>query len=739
MNQNSKLVQFVLFCLFQTFYLNNASAQNAPALSPLAEGLEFANNIKPTVPTQLVNPKAVNFSTWSSVNSSVTLPSKMGEFSTPSLSSSIANKSSQGALLAFGLNAQLECANYRPTGNTNADQYCAAVNFMSGSCIQPSAQQFEIIGSSNSFIKSNPKQNCIGTFGSGENSFDFSQAFSPLLGNSIMNNPTQNAPDATNNPYTSVCPEIVGDSSKVIQAIKPIPKYTTNTCWVSSKTDLQNCSQTLNVTVVQNWTSPLESSVCASGDLVGTNCVVEVKNTPSQALACPTGFTLSQDQCLQTIVIPANDSITCPQGGQWSSSEHQCIQIVATIIPATQAMNDCPVGTLFVSNNCVQTLSSSAIGGALSCPSTQSLIGSVCTTTNTVTSVAIKQLNCPANSLLNGTQCTQTVTNPATPTYYCPSGGVLNLQICSTQNMTPKIQQLSCNGLGTLTSYQPPGMPYQCYKVQSDLSCGFIAFIYGLTNVNTETSTGKSVCVVGPIWILGCPTNSVVTAGVCLQTVQSVASIGSYTCSAGTLSNANCLLTTTSSPQITYSCPSLNPLDIASGSTSSLIAQSGQFNCISTITTTVAATPSYTCAIGYTLNVDVCQIVVSKPASVTYSCASSGTLQGQSCVGQTNTITQALTTYQCSDSQVLVGTSCSTTSSIPANIKLSCPSGSSLSESNGLASSCVSLLQVPVQIFQYCTDASIPQSKGCVQYSVNSVWNDACLPLEKNSGVTLLL
>jgi len=753
-----KTKSLLLFAMavIQLFCLKNVIAQNTTNSSALAQGLEFAGNMMPTTPIQLVNPRGVNESTWSGVNSSIELPSKMGDFSNPKLSSSIANKFSQGSLLALGRDAQVECANYKPSGSANADQYCAAVNFMSGSCIQTNTLQTSVLTASGSSyssgflnpsnatpasLKSNMKSNCYGTFGLGANAYDFSSVQSPsiIISPQNTNSPSQLLPDLTGSSYSSSCQDLQGYSGAYLEPI-PTPKYTTNTCWVSVNTTLQNCAQTLEVVVVQNWSLPLEQRSCDTGDVVGSHCEIQLKEMPSEARVCPTGFDLSNDQCLQSTLIPASRENSCPQGGEWNIAEQQCILQVSSSIPATSSLIDCPVGTFFASGHCVQTVVAPASIGALTCPSNQTLMGSVCTSVTTSTDVASKQITCSDNSTLIGTQCVQTVTKPATPNYYCPSGGILNLQTCTLQNTTPKSQQLSCNGLGTLASYQPPNMPYQCYKVRSDLSCSMIAFIYGLTNVNTEISSGKAVCVVGPIWILGCPANSIVIASGCIQTVQSVATVGGYSCTSGILSNALCLLTASSDAQITYSCPSLNASEIANGSAVGLTNQSGQYSCVTSIKSSVPATITYNCPIGYTLNSAVCELLISTPALVTYSCKSPGILQGQNCVSQFNVITKALIVYRCVSGQVLMGQNCQITNSTPALLQSSCPIGSSMSYGSGTDGvKCTSILEAPVQIVQYCADSSTPQLKGCLQYSVNSIWNNACSTLEKISGTKFIL
>lgn len=148
-----------------------ASTNLAFAQSPqsIADGTAFANSLKPVSPGQIVNPAAVDPKAWTgNVVPAKANTSNMGTWSTPNTSNStyIANQK-QGAVGALGIQTQVDCKNYVPTGNAEQDQRCAAINFMANNCIQPTSAQSQVIGSAAGSSLAGTSANCQGTFGNG--------------------------------------------------------------------------------------------------------------------------------------------------------------------------------------------------------------------------------------------------------------------------------------------------------------------------------------------------------------------------------------------------------------------------------------------------------------------------------------------------------------------------------------------------------------------------------------------
>ena len=135
----------------------------------------------------------------------------------------------------------------------------------------------------------------------------------------------------------------------------------------------------------------------------------------------------------------------------------------------------------------------------------------------------------------------------------------------------------------------------------------------------TYTSPSGRSCPAGysPIY-----TGLVVTCRKKLTTAATV----TYSCSSGTLSGSNCILTATPTSMTTYSCSS----GTLSGS-----------NCV--VTATPTSTTTYSCTSG-TLSVSSCIFTATPTPETMYSCTS-GRLSGSNCI-LTNTPT---VTYDCDD------------------------------------------------------------------------------------------
>ena len=719
------------------------------------EGIDFANQLLPTTSTQLVNSSAVSTSAWSVTNNVLTLPKQLGDFSNPQNSTLLAPNSPKGGLTSLGLQAQLNCASYQATGDSTSDEYCAAVNFMAGNCVRPSSLQSNVIAAappSYSVNPSNNLNNCANTFGSGAGMFGFNETQNPsstglqghsqVLLNSTNAASTQTFSDVAAQTLTQTTAPLTVCSTDGLNSPKivPAPKYSTHTCWISTTASLENCSVSLAVTVAENWTPPLATSSCVSGTLQGNTCIVSSLSLADSIQNCPAGFSLISGQCEQNVLNPAALKLTCAQGSQLNENTNQCVQTNIQINPATTTLSTCPSGSIRSVDNCIQTVSVPAVAVGSSCSLGQTLVGDVCTSIQTNTSIALQQLSCASNSQLIIGECVQISTSPASATYTCPVGSALSGQTCTAQVSATKIQQLSCNGIGTLSSYKPPSMPYQCYRIQNNFNCSFTASLYGLINVNTDTSSGKSVCILGPVSQLVCPANTVLTAGVCMLTIQSIATIGGYSCLSGVLTSDTCIVTVTSAPQITYNCPSLAPIDPSDKVVTSLINQSGGYSCVTNTTISLPAVTTYNCSIGYTLLGNICQKFISSPAEVIYSCVTPDILQDQNCVSHTNIITQAVPVFVCPPLQSLNEGLCLQKILESPDITFVCPTGSTPSSSaNSSQLSCLTQLQIPVHVIQYCANGTNPLTLGCLQYAVSTQWNDACLALEQKAAEMIVL
>ena len=133
----------------------------------------------------------------------------------------------------------------------------------------------------------------------------------------------------------------------------------------------------------------------------------------------------------------------------------------------------CPSGSTLSGNNCISTTTISATVSGYSCPAGGSLDGATCTTTST-TYASLSYL-CNPGQTLNGDSCSQTITTttPAAPTYSCPSGQTLSGTTCILTTTTTTgafIASYSCpagtalSGATCLTSSSVPASisSYSC-------------------------------------------------------------------------------------------------------------------------------------------------------------------------------------------------------------------------------------------------------------------------------------
>ena len=710
------------------------AAVNSTPLSAQTNGLEFGSSLMPTRPGELINSNNANSTSWSGVNNSTKLPEGLGAFSRPNNGSGFTGNGYQGGLSVLGIQAQKECLNYKPTGDLAQDQYCAAINFMAGRCIQTNSLQNQVINATgintsnfNPAVAAFNSDSCLGSMGQGAKAYNFADVSSTNSKNPLLDQFQRGILSATSVSLPDTQCSALSDNYQSKSTISPA-LYSTSTCWISSPVSAYTCSQTLGVQVTQQISPPIESASCSSGQLVGGICQTSTIQPPQNNKSCPTGFLINGGQCTQTINLAASTNPSCPAGGVWSSSLQNCELTTQVISKPTQSFADCPSGTTLQSGACVQMITQPAQLMAATCGSNQTLQGTNCIHSEITSSSAIQGLSCPNNSVIVGSQCVQITTTHALPVYECPSGSYLSGQTCTGTATLPMSPQLSCKGFGTLSSYLPPNMPYQCLRVATRLDCSLIAYLYTLSDVNRDSASGQSVCVLGPVLVESCPVGTQLINTVCQQNIISVATVGSYSCSTGTLQGQNCNVSTYSQAQITYTCPVQ----------SQLVNTNGSYICSVVTTITQPAVLNYSCSIGYSLTGTICNKVLSNPAAVNYSCALPAYLSNMNCISQSNTITKADMNYFCAAGFSLSANLCTQNITSPAIVNLSCLDGATLNTGTELISpTCTTTITSLAQLNQSCSVGSVLTNSSCIQQIVKTNWTDGCAIYEQSAGQLL--
>ena len=237
----AKLVLIVLMQISGLAYSQNQQMLN--------DALGYAKSLAPSSNGQIVNPGAVNNNAWSNTSVPGQTPSGMGQFSTPSTSSSYGSPNILGGLSTLGVKAQTDCSTYVNTGDPIADQRCAAINFMSAHCLTPTGDQNKILAAS--AASQGSLANCKDTFGSGSAQFDYGNTIKrpdPIFG--PIADATKNA-----NKIPAKCEQK--------QVVTDPAQYKINTCVKSTSVDAKACNQTLKTTV-SNYTEP--AGVTAGGE-----------------------------------------------------------------------------------------------------------------------------------------------------------------------------------------------------------------------------------------------------------------------------------------------------------------------------------------------------------------------------------------------------------------------------------------------------------------------------------------
>jgi len=685
------------------------------------------------------------------------MPAQLGAFSNPQDPGTFAGYQMQGGLSLLGERAQVNCAAYSATGNAVQDQYCAAVNFLSNQCIQPTPGQAQMLGSAqqSAWTGASPSLGssfCSGSLGQAQTASNFTELTTPgsVFAVALIKNYSNGVSslDSTNTNANAepLCPANTpsgmssssSSSSSSNLNSNSVPgslgssasAYTTSTCWVTSSASTVSCSQSLNVLVTRSHTAPLTKNTCTAGQLVGSQCQTSNTSSAQSILVCPSGFTQSGGECSSTVNVAAASEQSCPLGSLWSSIDQNCSISVTVTSNALATPQACLAQQTQVGSNCVQTITEPATADGLGCPQGQALMGINCALVEQVVNAAAAVTSCAAGDDLVSGVCIHTTSLQAKPVYTCAPGATLSAQSCTSVNTQAQSLQPTCNGWGVLSAYLPPNLPYQCRQVQTQFNCEQIAPLIGLSFVAATNVSGQQVCVFGPTWSLACPSGTTLTNGVCVQTITTVASIGSYSCSAGVLSGQLCLVNTNSQAQINYSCPA-----------QAVLSQSGgNYSCTALTTVLTPATAVFVCSAGFVLNQQTCTQVLSTPALMNYSCTPPSLLSGQNCLSTSNTLVPPLISYSCPQGGTLLGNMCTQTTQTAATSQWLCPAGSELEVAeNGSIALCLSTSSTPAQIIEYCSSGQTPGTAGCLQSAVSTSWTDGCAALEQSAGAMIVV
>lgn len=247
----------LLFALVSSSFA--AQAQNAQAMR---DGLMFGNSIAPTAKGQIVNPAAAS-SAWPASSLPSSIPHGLGTFSKPLDGTTTLSQARTIGLSGIGNAALDRCANYIPTGNPEADQECAAVNFLSQRCMTASGAQGQILqsnGGLNGAMVGSPY--CEGSYGKSANKFDFA--------NQVKE--TDNVFNTSKAAQTNAA-AITGQTCQPKSVVTRPAQFEQNTCFKSVETDSMTCSQVLQVSCAAR------TDGCDAGGVVTNSWAGDMKTT----------------------------------------------------------------------------------------------------------------------------------------------------------------------------------------------------------------------------------------------------------------------------------------------------------------------------------------------------------------------------------------------------------------------------------------------------------------------------
>lgn len=390
----------------------SVAAAHAQSASDVANGTAFANSIKPTSPSQIVNPTGVSAGTWGNqtgVSSSV--PSGLGGFSNPNTASDSLTAAKNSNLTVLGRQAESYCAGYTPGSDPYENQYCAAVNFLNEQCMTPTTNQKSVLGATATQFGSSA--NCAGTYGAGQGQYNYGNQVTssdPIF--QVIGNLGNTAADT----LTQSC------SSQTV--VTQPAQYANYTCTVSTDEEDNVCSQYLSAKIVNTINEALATDSCPSGStLSGANCIHTITYQPT--ISCPAGYMQSGNSCLQISNLPgtpycpagfvtahtSNGTMVCAYNGNASNPPPNPWNGMPLIYPGVCIANtcaaptyvpleSCPDGYTFDGSQCTKTIT---VGGTYNCNGGDSLQGATCVSTSTT--AATVTYSCPAGQKLNGTNC----------------------------------------------------------------------------------------------------------------------------------------------------------------------------------------------------------------------------------------------------------------------------------------------------------------------------------------------
>jgi hypothetical protein len=422
-----------LACLVLSLFASAAFAQSAAEVS---SGTAFANSIRATSNSQIVNPSAVSSSAWSSgTGISSTTPPGLGGFSSPNTSSSYLNQAQSSSLTALGNQAMINCANYTPGSDPYQNQYCAAVNFLNNQCMQPTTGEKSILGVTGTTQGS--ASNCAGTYGAGQGQYSYSDQ---VTSSDPMFSSTSGLATAASDTLTQTCtPQTV---------VTQPAQYEYDTCVVSQNMEDNTCSQYLSASVTKTIVDALENESCPSGSTLENGmCVTQSYSPPNGN--CPPGESYvaiwhaagtdsnSDGSYCQGTTTTAGTA-TCSTGtltngecyATWSSGYGQHPSITCPSTDNGMALISCDVSCSGDAGRGMEICHARGYYQATeSCPAGFTWDGSECTETTTT---GVSSYSCPSGSLggSDGTACVTTTTTDPIITYSCPAGETLSNTNC---------------------------------------------------------------------------------------------------------------------------------------------------------------------------------------------------------------------------------------------------------------------------------------------------------------------
>lgn len=464
---------------------SDASAQSSTAVT---DGTAFAKSVAPSSGKQIVNPTGVNASAWSgSTTTPTAVPSTLGKFSAPNVSTDDYTAAKAIGLARFGNQAVMNCATYDPTtGDPTQTQTCAAVNFLSNKCLSPTTKQSAVMAA-NATAATPLASDCTGTYGQAQAEFGYSEgeSSSDTIFGVIKGLPSTHS--AT-----------TGETCTTETVVVTPAQYAINTCTKNDSANEYTCYQYLNTSVKTTYTTPtttqsctppavLQGGYCVSstsspapifygcppGDtLEGSTCVSTTTTPADPKYTCPPGFSLSGSTCTQTTTGPATEATSCPDlhllngsGYKYFSGSYPgeppghsgyCMYGIEPVYDTNPALADCearipsPPDGMAVFTGEWSLPAHGKVTKALtcfltppqSCPTGFTWNGAVCQELLSQ-SATIIGYSCPTG-VVTGDQCVVTTSNPASPSYQCPTGTVLSGSDCVSSTSNPPNLSYSC-------------------------------------------------------------------------------------------------------------------------------------------------------------------------------------------------------------------------------------------------------------------------------------------------------